>query len=104
MCPQAQHDSVIANQPLHPITILVNTDVNDNNNNNTISNSTALQTTYTVDTVDMVCTVDTAYTVYTIETALHCQNISMYAFVYRKERLERYWSGLMQVGWMGDTA
>ena len=70
MCPQAQHDSVIANQPLHPITILVNTDVNDNNNNNTISNSTALFTLlyFTVETVDMVYTVDTAYTVYTFET------------------------------------
>ena len=33
---------------------------------------------YTVDAVD---TVDTAYTVYTIETALHCLNISMYAYI-----------------------
>ena len=26
--------------------------------------------------------VDTAYAVYTIETALHCLNISMYAYIY----------------------
>ena len=36
----------------------------------------------TVHTVDIVDTVDTVDTVYTIETALHCYNISMYAYIY----------------------
>ena len=29
----------------------------------------------------MVYTVDTAYTVYIIETALHCENICLYAYI-----------------------
>ena len=29
----------------------------------------------------MVYTVDTAYTIYTIETALHCENICLYAYI-----------------------
>ena len=53
-------------------------------------------TVYTVDTVD---TVETVQTVYTIETALHCLNIWMYAYIiqykYCQERLERYWNGLL---------
>ena len=42
----------------------------------------------TVDTVDMVYTIDMIYTVdtidavYTIQTALHCLNRSMYAYIY----------------------
>ena len=33
-------------------------------------------------TVDMFNTVDMVYTVYTIQTALHCLNSSMYAYIY----------------------
>ena len=33
-------------------------------------------------TVDMVYILDTVYTVYTIQTALHCLNSSMYAYIY----------------------
>ena len=82
MCPQAQHDSVIANQPLHPITNLVNTDVNDNNNNNTISNSTALFTLlyFTVETVDMVYTVETVGVRKHAVTYGHYDNIWQRAF------------------------
>ena len=49
-----------------------------------------------VDMVHTVDTVDTAYTVYTIETALHCQNISMYAYIYillGKDRMLLEWAG-----------
>ena len=42
-------------------------------------------------------TVETAYTVYDIETAFHCLNLSTYAYIHCKERLKRYWNGLMQV-------
>ena len=45
-----------------------------------------------VDTDDLVYTVDTVYTVYTIRTALHCSNSSMYAYIYCKDRLERYYN------------
>ena len=51
---------------------------------------------YTVDTVDTVNMVYTVDMVYTIQTALHCWNISMYAFIYCLERLEHYWSELVQ--------
>ena len=42
----------------------------------------------TVDTEDMVHTVDMIYTVetvYTYQTALHCLNISMYAYIFVKK-------------------
>ena len=52
VCPQAQHDSVIANQPLHPITNLVNTDVNDNNNNNPNLVNTSPSTTNLISLID----------------------------------------------------
>ena len=58
-----------------------------------------------VDAVDMVYTVDSIYTVYNIQTALHCVNSSMYAYLYCKERLKRYWNlmmGLAKSGLMGD--
>ena len=48
-------------------------------------------TTYTLDTVESACTV------YDIETAFQCLNLSTYAYIYCKERLKRYWNGLMQV-------
>ena len=44
-----------------------------------------LYTAYMIDTVYTVGTVDTVYTVftvYTIQTALHCSNISIYAYIY----------------------
>ena len=41
--------------------------------------STALYTAYTVDTVDVV---NIVYTAYTIQTALHCLNRSMSAYIY----------------------
>ena len=50
---------------------------------------------YTVDMVYNVDTVDTVYTVYIIQTVLLCFHISMYAFIYCQERLERYWNGLL---------
>ena len=50
----------------------------------------------TVNTVDTVDTVDNVYTVYTIQAVLHCLNISMYVYIYCQEKLERYWSGLVQ--------
>ena len=43
-------------------------------------------TIFTVYTLDTVCTVDTVDTVYTIQTALHCLNISMYAYIYCQEK------------------
>ena len=59
--------------------------------------STVLYTAYIVDTVDAVYTVDTVYTFYTVDTvytvytvntvctsqtALHCLNSSIYAYIY----------------------
>ena len=37
--------------------------------------------------LSLVCSVDNNYT---IEAALHCKNISMYAYIYCWRRLERY--------------
>ena len=34
-------------------------------------------------------------TVYTNQSALLCRNSSMYAYIYRKGKLEHYWNGLM---------
>ena len=60
--------------------------------------NTTLQAAYIVDTLDMVYSVDMVYpvdivytvdmiylifVVYTIQTALHCLNISIYAYIYR---------------------
>ena len=50
--------------------------------------SPALLTVYTVYTV---------YIVNTIQTAFHCLNSSMYAYIYCEGRLERGWNGLMHV-------
>ena len=43
--------------------------------------------------VNTVDTVDTADSVYTIQTALHCLNSSMSAYIYCKGRSKRYWNG-----------
>ena len=64
---------------------------------NTVDSVKTIAMVYTVDmvdAVDMVYTVDSIYTVYNIQTALHCVNSSMYAYLYCKERLKRYWNGL----------
>ena len=61
-----------------------------------------VDTVDTVDTVDMVYTVNTVNTLYTIETALHSQNIGMFAYIYCKERSEHYWNKMSVTGWMGD--
>ena len=50
-------------------------------------------------TVGMIYTVDTVYTVHTIHTALHCLNISMYAYICCQGSLEPYWSGPVQNEW-----
>ena len=35
------------------------------------------------------------FTLYTVQTAIHCWNSSVYAYIYCKGRLERYWNGLI---------
>ena len=37
----------------------------------------------------------TLFSLFTIQTAFHCSNSSMYAYIYCLGRLERYWKGLM---------
>ena len=50
-------------------------------------------TVYIVLIVYIASTTHTVFTVYTIQAALHCSSI--YAYLYCKGRLERYWKGLI---------
>ena len=50
---------------------------------------------YTLLSAYTVYTVCTVYTVYTVQTALHCSNSGVFAYIYFvREALERYWKEL----------
>ena len=50
----------------------------------------------------MAYAVDAVNTVYTIQTALHCSNSSMYAYIVKKVRMLLEWAGgLLSKKWSG---